>query len=85
MKHAGVYQEEGIQSKADRVRREQEEAGYKLSDEEYEEVLEYTDRKRILCSKPKDYFTLLLEDEIRNKVVRETINAISMLRMAAAE
>ncbi len=85
MKHAGVYQEEDIRSKADRVRREQEKAGYRLSDEEYEEVLEYTDRKRILCSKPKDYFALLLEDEIRNKVVRETINAISMLHMAAAE
>ena len=59
-------------------------AGYVLTEEEYQIILEYAIRKSDRCGKGRDYVPLLLEDEIKNYYFRNTVTAISLINMAVA-
>lgn len=59
--------------------------GFEISDEEYKDILSYSERKCKLNQKEPNYLPLLLEDEIKNRIFRESINAASLLIMAESQ
>lgn len=73
-----------IMAGARAVRRAQEEAGYDISDDEFDDLVEYAERKRTLTGKEPEYLLLLLEDEIRDKWYRDVINAAAALKATPA-
>ena len=64
------------------VRKRLEGEGYVLTQQEYELILEHTERKMKLTGRGADYLPLLLEDEIKHYFFRCAINAATFLMMA---
>lgn len=55
--------------------------GFRLSDEEVQEVKEHCLRKMEIAGKQDDYFELLFPDTVKEYLFRGIMNAISLLRM----
>lgn len=66
------------------VRKDMEKQGFSLTDDEYQDILEYTIRKAERCGKDQDYIPVLLENEIRDYFFRHTVTFESVLKMAIA-
>lgn len=54
--------------------------GARITDEEYERILEHSKRKLEIIHKDDDYLPLLLENEIRDYCSARAINMISLAR-----
>ena len=80
----GVRVHTSILARCDEIRKRIAEEGLEISDEEYKGILAYSNRKRKLNGKSSAYLVLLIEDEIRDKILRDGINTISLLMMAGA-
>lgn len=61
--------------------------GVHISDEEAEYILRYCKRKMEASkvSNPEGYLPLLYEDEVRNYLYRQSVNATTMLRKLKEE
>lgn len=75
----------GVLAACEAVREKLSGDGFEISDEEYKDILSYSERKRKLNQKELNYLPLLLEDEIKNRIFRESINAASLLIMAESQ
>lgn len=75
----------GVLAICEAVREKLSGDGFEISDEEYKDILSYSERKRKLNQKEPNYLPLLLEDEIKNRIFRESINAASLLIMAESQ
>lgn len=67
------------------IRRQLEDDGLILTDEEYAYNLSYARRKAQVCGKGEDYIPLLLPDVIKEFLFSRYINAVSMARMVAGK
>lgn len=61
------------------VRENMEKEGYRLQEDEYEKILEYTKRKAKRAGKDENYLPLLLPDVIREYFFRAYINLAGMM------
>ena len=65
----------------EQIRQELEEKGYKLSDSEFTDMVEYARKKAKVAGKDESYLPLLLPDVIEEYYFRMFINAVSSLRI----
>lgn len=76
------YISEELRAECAGVRQAQAEAGYEVDDAEYEKLLAFTVRKARMNEKDDGYVPLLLVDTIREHLISQAINAVSMMYMA---
>ena len=63
------------------VRERMEADGYKVSDDEFSQILSYARRKAEVSGKGESYLPLLLPDVIREWLIRQTVNRYSIAMM----
>lgn len=63
------------------VRKELEQEGYRLRDEEYQSLLEYSRRKIAVAGKDESYLPLLLPDVIKEYFFMAYVNSVTILAM----
>lgn len=63
------------------IRKQMEEQGYKISDEEFEQALIYTRLKAKRVGKKEDYLPLLLPDVIKEVLYNRLVNELAALMM----
>lgn len=64
-----------------KIRESMEKEGYRLQDEEYENLLEYARRKAKFAGKDESYLPLLLPDVIKEYFFRAYINLAGLIAM----